>query len=147
MRHRTTKLTQDQATQASQTASNHHIGLVGSCTLPLPLSLRTLLPSEPSAEPEPEPEPDPEAEAEPSPLWWWARAKWKPGGPRNVEPGVPCWPNWPNWARGWFDGTTVAVLLSLPGRSSSLVDCVKPDTSLSMDDERPLDLCGGVTML
>ena len=74
-------------------------------------------------------------------------AKLNPGRPRSVlPPGVPCGLGL-KVARGWFDGTTVTALLSLPGRSSSVVLCVKPDTSLSMDDERPLDLCGGVMVL
>lgn len=42
----------------------------------------------------------------------------------------------------------MAVLLSLQGLSSSLVDWVKPETSLSIDDDRPrVFMCGGVPML
>ena len=111
----------------TQTLPSGYTGLVGSLTLPGPAlpvpvvpPLWTLLP-----EPDPKPEPEPELPR--------ARAKPSPGGPRSVAPGPV-----------WMPGTSLPGPLALgagPGSSSSgVLGCVKPETSLSIDEDRPLVL-------
>jgi len=117
-----------------------HTGLAGLLRLPpLPLPDRTLLrpDTNPEAKPEPDPDPDPDPDV---PLLPW-RTKLNPGGPRNVEPGGPRPPIWPWKLGGPMTGLNPP---SLP-RSSSSVDCVKPDTELSIDDDLPRVLDCGTT--